>query len=601
MKRAVPVFLFAVLFVAFGFQVRSAEAWSTYSTNGSTGNCASCHGDFNAGGSYTSLADGQSWGANLHDVHRNTMLGGDCDTCHGSGGRSPVVLNSSVGGSGLSPISCVGCHGRNEDVTPNDGAFGGPGPGRGDGLRAHHAAAFVTVCAGCHNADTVPVGENVLPPYYANPGTGHPDMPTNPCKQNGNENFAGGPEGLDNDGDNVYDGADSDCASPQIDVNPMSKDYGNVAVGSSASQEFTVSNNGTADLVISDGVLSDETNYILDASIGATPCGDVPITITPSGSCTVSIAFSPLSPGTFPATVTVTSNDTTNSPLVVDLTGNGVSGPTPDISVTDSVAPNNDLDVPFGPVTVGNTSDQTVTVSNAGTENLVIGAVDSVAAPFSIMNDTCSGQTLVPAPALGSSCTLTVRFAPNATTTFNDSIDIPSNDPDENPVTVDVSGTGTALPVPDITVTDSVAPDNDLQVPFGDVKENTSSDQTVTVTNNGTADLMIGTVAFTDNLAAPFSIMNDNCSDTILAQSESCTITVRFAPTALGAASDTFDIPSDDPDENPVTVAVNGTGVANIPPAAPELVLPANGATGLTTSVTFEWNESPDADGDPVT
>jgi len=377
-------------------------------------------------------------------------------------------------------------------------------------------------------------------------------------------------------------------------VDPVSKNYPDVTVGSSSSQVFTVSNTGGATLTITGGVLSDETNFNLDPGDGTPPtCGDVPITITPSNSCTVTIAFNPQSAGPFTAKVTITSDDTANSPLDVDLTGTGVAGTAPDITVNPAM-------FDYGSITVGDNTSHVFTVSNAGNDNLVLRTVaqaNPLAAPFSIIEDNCSLQTLVPA----SSCTLTVQFAPNATSPFSDSFDIPSNDPDTPSVTVTVDGTGTGVPVPDIAVTDSVAPDNDLEVPFGDVRENTSSDQAVTVTNNGTADLVIGTVAFTDNLAAPFSIQNDTCSDTTLAQSENCTITVQFAPAALGAASDTFDIPSDDPDENSVTVTVNGTGVANIPPPAPELVLPGDGATGLSTSVTFEWNMSTDADGDPVT
>jgi hypothetical protein len=596
MKKAVPVFLFAVLIVVFGFQARSAEAWSTYSTNGSTGNCAACHGDFTSS-PYTSPGGGPSWGDSLHNVHRNTMLSGDCNTCHGSGGRSPVVLDSSVGGSGLSPISCVGCHGRTQDGG-NDSASGGLGAG----LRQHHTNAGINTCAGCHTdanpANYTPVGENVLPPYYGNSLVAHPNMPTNPCNLDGNENFAGGSEGLDNDGDGVYDGADSDCATaatPQIGVDPTSHDYGSVTVGSSASQEFTISNKGTADLHISNGVLSDETNFAVDGNSGSSPCGELPVTITPDNNCTVSIAFSPQDAITYTATVTISSDDPVNPSLVVDLTGTGVAGTAPDITVDPAT-------FDYGSITVGDNTSHVFTVSNAGNDNLVLGTVaqaNPLAAPFSIIEDNCSLQTLVPA----ANCTLTVQFAPNATSPFTDSFDIPSNDPDENPVTVTVDGTGTGVPVPDIAVTDSVAPNDDLEVPFGDVRENTSSDQTVTVTNNGTADLVLGTVAFTDNLAAPFSIPAgmDSCSDTTLAQSESCTITVQFAPTALVASNDTFDIPSDDPDTPSVTVAVSGTGVANIAPTAPTLVLPADGATGLPTSVTFEWNESTDTDGDPVT
>ena len=86
-----------------------ALAYEDYSSG-----CQNCHGDFTAD-PYISLSDGANWGDSLHNVHRIGMLGGDCNTCHSSGARVPVFLDSSIGGSGLEPISCVGCHGRDED------------------------------------------------------------------------------------------------------------------------------------------------------------------------------------------------------------------------------------------------------------------------------------------------------------------------------------------------------------------------------------------------------------------------------------------------------------------------------------------------------
>jgi hypothetical protein len=197
--------------VAFATWAPKAGAYSQYSVNRDSTNCRQCHLDFQA--IYTSLSDGQNWGDDLMDLH-SSALSGDCDTCHSSGGHFPVSLNSSKGGQGLATISCVGCHGRDEDITANDGAFGGPGPGRGDGLRGHHAAGGVAVCAGCHTADAVPVGEDVDPPYYFTPDNNHPNKPTDPCNSNGGEDFAGLAQGTDNDGDNAYDGADSDCQQP---------------------------------------------------------------------------------------------------------------------------------------------------------------------------------------------------------------------------------------------------------------------------------------------------------------------------------------------------------------------------------------------------
>ncbi|WP_177421174.1 choice-of-anchor D domain-containing protein [endosymbiont of Lamellibrachia barhami] len=158
---------------------------------------------------------------------------------------------------------------------------------------------------------------------------------------------------------------------------------------------------------------------------------------------------------------------------------------------------------------------------------------------------------------------MTVRFAPTVIGISNDSFDILSNDPDEATVTINLTGTGVAapVPVPDITVTDSVAPTGDLQVPFGSVTEGAASNKVVTITNDGTADLTLVQIALGNPLAAPFSILNDTCSAQTLTPAASCTLTVRFAPTVAGTFNDSFDIPSDDPDEGSVTVNLSGTGV----------------------------------------
>jgi cysteine-rich repeat protein len=141
------------------------------------------------------------------------MLNGDCSTCHAAAARFPVAIGSSAGGTGLGAYGCAGCHGRAED-----GAGGGT-VGFGAALRQHHYRAGETTCLSCHNdanpANKTVAGENVLPPYYANPGTNHPNMPANTCTPTAAhfENFAGSTRGLDNDGDSLYDLADSDCAA----------------------------------------------------------------------------------------------------------------------------------------------------------------------------------------------------------------------------------------------------------------------------------------------------------------------------------------------------------------------------------------------------
>jgi len=193
--------------VAWAPKVHAYENWSD--------GCNGCHGDFTANG-YVSAHDGQAWSVtvgtvtytSLHNVHRRYMLSisgttSDCETCHiNSSTRTPVSLKSSGGGIGFAGLSCLGCHGR-----PQDG---------GVGLRQHHFRTGTVDCVDCHDdadpASYTPAGENTAPSYYFTPDAQHPRKPTNPCNPGGvGENSAGGPAGLDNDGDNLYDTNDPDC------------------------------------------------------------------------------------------------------------------------------------------------------------------------------------------------------------------------------------------------------------------------------------------------------------------------------------------------------------------------------------------------------
>jgi hypothetical protein len=203
-------------FAAIGLWSQVGSAYDQYSQNGGDAtNCGACHGDFRAI-AYTSPRDGMNWG-NLHNLHRTTMLASDCDACHGAN-TFPVILDSSSGGTGLDPIGCAGCHGRAEDNVAGNPEVDAGRTGYGAGLRQHHFTTGTAICANCHldanPASYTPVGENALPPYYANPGTGHPAMPDDACNANTSEDFAGASEGLDNDGDDVYDTGDSNCMTP---------------------------------------------------------------------------------------------------------------------------------------------------------------------------------------------------------------------------------------------------------------------------------------------------------------------------------------------------------------------------------------------------
>lgn len=209
MFRALRSVSFVGVLLGVAMLANAALAYPQYSVSRQNNNCRACHGDFRAS-PYVSLSDGQSWGDDLHDVHRNVMLEGDCSTCHNAGGKYPVELDTSYGGTGLDAISCTGCHGRMEDGIDEISTLGW-----GAGLRQHHWRAGETICVDCHAdadpAEYIPAGEEYLPVYYSASDAAHPNVPSDPCNPAADgypEDYAGSTLGLDNDGNDFYDEAD---------------------------------------------------------------------------------------------------------------------------------------------------------------------------------------------------------------------------------------------------------------------------------------------------------------------------------------------------------------------------------------------------------
>ncbi len=342
----------------------------------------------------------------------------------------------------------------------------------------------------------------------------------------------------------------TDSAAPADD---LELPFGQVTEGvTSAPQTITVKNTGTADLDI--GLVT----ALAPPFALAAPENCSGATLEPDESCTLTVDFTPASSGDFSGTLDIPSNVPTVTVLV---SGTGTPMPVGNAVITDSVVPFTDSQIPFGSVTQNLSAIQTVTVTNDGNASLTLGQIamaNSLAAPFSIGTDTCSNQIVAPA----GTCSFQVLFEPTATGPFNDTLDVPSDDPDQPTVTVSVTGTGVAVPVGDISVTDSVSPSGDLQVVYGNVGLGSSVNQTITVSNAGTGNLVIGTVGSGNSLAAPFTVVSTTCSGQTLAPAAACTIVVAFAPGAEQPYNDSFGIPSDDPDEATVTVAVTGTGTA---------------------------------------
>jgi hypothetical protein len=349
-------------------------------------------------------------------------------------------------------------------------------------------------------------------------------------------------------------------------------------------------------------------NLSSDASCGLAAAGDIIntdpllIALADNGGPVKTRALDPLSPAIDAGSATVCPGTDARGivrpvdgnpvpPAVTAVCDIGAFEFRPRLITTTPVSP-----VAFGTVTSGTTVDQVVTIANGGDGPLTLGTIVAadLAAPFTIPVTTCTPNLTL---ARAASCALTVRFAPISVTPASDILNLPSNDPLTPNVAFSVTGTGTAVLVPNITVTP-------LTVNFGNVTVGATADAAIPIVSSGTtsASVVIGTIAAADPLAAPFIIVN-TCSGQTIVTGATCTLLVRFSPTANAVSSDTFDIPNNDPDTPTITITLTGSGVSasgNHPPSIPVLQSPANGTIVPGTSVTLVWQKSSDADGDVV-
>ncbi|SEA11970.1 choice-of-anchor D domain-containing protein [Microbulbifer marinus] len=122
-------------------------------------------------------------------------------------------------------------------------------------------------------------------------------------------------------------------------------------------------------------------------------------------------------------------------------TGDYCYGQSVTVTGTGGAATEPDIDAPaglnFGNVAPGGSNTLNAVIDNAGSADLVIANIGSPAAPFSITANNCS--TVAPA----GSCQVSVEFAPTAAGSYNSSLTVSSNDPDEGSLVIGLSGSST--------------------------------------------------------------------------------------------------------------------------------------------------------------
>jgi len=374
--------------------------------------CSGCHGGAFNQGNYVSNHDGTPWNTNLMDGHEQiieSLMGelpgnDECTVCHVSIGDDALTYES---GNPDYPYGCAGCHGREGDNTENDGAFGGPIAGRSDGLRNHHRANGIDTCDGCHMDDQTPslVGESALPPNYGGLPGSRAALIADPCSD---AQF--GPDGLDNDGDNMHDGDDPDCAGNQA---PMAVDD---LPGGAPAASTPVNTPVDIDVLANDTDADDDTLTVNSFDTASSNSGTVSCSLSansPTPQCNFNPALDFCGSDSFTydatdgidtsnrATVTIQVGDA-NAPVVTapaDLTitlSPGSTGPVPatdpeiaawlasatatdseDGDVTGSITDNAPTEFPIGTTPVTFTATDSCGNEGAATANVIVSVADN--------------------------------------------------------------------------------------------------------------------------------------------------------------------------------------------------------------------------------
>ena len=333
---------------------------------------------------------------------------------------------------------------------------------------------------------------------------------------------------------------------PQISASIDTLDFGSLFTGETRALSFMISNIGDADLIITALNFTDAA-YTCDWSGG---------TITPLGTQTVNVTFSPTEPeGNHPATLTLVNND---ADKVITLLGRGL-----DTAPIMAVSPDS---LNFGTVQTIANATLSVRVSNSGNEDLVLSGATSTNPAFTA---AIPNPTVIPEEYVD----VDITFAPSQGVTYVDTLYLISNDTYFPSYPIYVRGIGSVVPVPDIQV--SVA-----QVAFGNIAlEAAPVQQGFIIHNAGTAVLNISSLSineavFTSSLTAGQTIN----------PSSSLPVTMSFTPNESKRYSGTMIIYCDDPDSPEISISLSGSSVF------PEMVLSTNtfnfGDVGVTTSST---------------
>jgi uncharacterized repeat protein (TIGR03803 family) len=360
-------------------------------------------------------------------------------------------------------------------------------------------------------------------------------------------------------------------------------DFGSGSINAGIARTFTIHNTGNAALsslnVTVDGANSSE--FVVTTQPAAS--------IAQGDSGTFVVTFTPTVGGPRNARLQIASNDSDENPFKIDLIGTGIIAPEIEvlddsINLTDNVST-----IAFGSLNTGGLSTRVITIRNVGSS-----ALTGISLSF-FSGDSAHFQfnTLASSVAAGQQITFNLSFFPLSAGAKSTILRIASNDSNENPFDIILTGTGTSA--------SEIGVESPLNTPlidgissleYGSVDTGSSGTKTVVIRNSGTSDLTGLSVSFVGTHASEFSASTPG--STTVVPNDATGFTLTFTPAGNGARTATMRIASNDGDENPFDISVTGTGHV---PLAPNFdIQPQSQLVLLGQSATF----NPTITGDPV-
>jgi hypothetical protein len=327
-------------------------------------------------------------------------------------------------------------------------------------------------------------------------------------------------------------------------------DFGSqgVTAGATPTHNFTLTNSGTGDLVITTAALSGgdsgQFNVTADSCSGQT--------IEPTDTCTVTVDFEPSSNGAKTTNLTFTDDAGDSPQQSVELEGTGAGG-TPAVSL----APVGPFDFGNQAVAAGATATHNFVLTNSGSADLAVTSATLTGTDpneFNVTADSCSGQTVDPTDT----CTVSVDFEPTANGAQTADLTF-TDDAGDSPQSVVLNGAGGQAPAissaASATFTVGIAGSFTVDasgVPGGptlalsDGGATLPGGVTFVDNGNGTATLA-GTPAAGSSGSYPFTITASNGFSPAATQSFTLTVAagaVTSAPPPPSAPPGTFGTPT---------------------------------------------------------